>query len=125
MKLNKLLAVFVGLFLTVTDVFAAAPAHPQSVEGSLVHMLPMLVLLVAVFYFLLIRPQSKRAKEHKQLLSDLSVGDEIVTTGGVVGRVVKLKDGFFVLATGKSVEMYFQKNAIHTILPKGTVDIIE
>ena len=82
------------------------------------------LLIIVVFYFLLIRPQSKRAKEHKKLLSNISIGDEIVTTGGIVARVSKLKDSFVVLELSKDNAVTMQKSSIAQILPKGTVDSI-
>lgn len=123
MKLNKFLtALSSGIILSSTAM--AAPAGAPSTGSALMQMLPMFVLLIAVFYFLLIRPQSKRAKEHRKLMAGISIGDEVVTTCGMVGRIVKLKDDFFVLATGKDVQINFQKSAIQAILPKGTIDNI-
>ena len=77
-----------------------------------------------VFYFLLIRPQSKRAKEHKKLLANISIGDEVVTTGGIVARVSKLKDTFVVLQLSGETAITMQKASIAQILPKGTMDSI-
>lgn len=93
-------------------------------EGGLLSMIPMLILFIAVFYFLLVRPQSKRAKEQRELLENLSVGDEVLTTGGIIGRLIKLRDNYVVLSIGKDIEMTFQKAAIASVLPKGTMDSI-
>lgn len=101
---------------------AGAGAHPASASEGFLSMLPMLIIFVAVFYFLLVRPQQKRAKEHKNLMSSLSVGDEIVTTGGIVGRLTELKEQFMVLTIAKDVKITMQKNAIANVLPKGTMD---
>jgi len=112
-------------FFGITDVYAAstaaAGAHPQ--ESGLV-MLLWLVVFVAIFYFLLIRPQTKRAREHKQLLDSVSIGDEVITTGGIAGRVTKLRDNYTVLNIAKDVDITMQKSAIATVLPKGTLENI-
>jgi preprotein translocase subunit YajC len=89
----------------------------------LLSMLPMLLIFAAVFYFLLIRPQSKRAKEQKEMMSGLQLGDEILTSGGVVGKVSKLRDGYISVIIAKDTEVMLQKNAIATVLPKGTLEL--
>ena len=76
---------------------------------------------VLLFYFLLWRPQSKRAKEHKNLLAGLSKGDEVVTNGGVIGRISKLTDDFVVLEISDNVEIKLQRMAVASALPKGTI----
>lgn len=103
----------------------ATPASAPSAAGGILSMLPMLVIFVAVFYFLLIRPQSKRAKEHKQLMDQIGVGDEVVTTGGILGRVNKLRDNFVVLSVAKEAEIVVQKASISAVLPKGTLDSVD
>ncbi|EKD76901.1 MAG: preprotein translocase, YajC subunit [uncultured bacterium] len=112
--------------LGISTAYAAtAPATSTTTpESGFLSVLPMLVIFIAVFYFLLIRPQSKRAKEQRQLLESLAVGDEVLTTGGIIGRLTKLRDGYVVLVVGKDVEMTFQKGAIASVLPKGTMDSI-
>lgn len=77
--------------------------------------------LVILFYFFLIRPQSKRQKEHRQMVSELQKGEEVVTSGGILGKIVELKDDFIVLEIGKDVNMTIQRNAVQTIMPKGTI----
>ncbi|OGT25104.1 MAG: preprotein translocase subunit YajC [Gammaproteobacteria bacterium RIFCSPLOWO2_02_FULL_42_14] len=109
-----------------TTAAATAPAtagHPTG--GSLLSMLPMLIAFIAIFYFLMVRPQTKRAKEHRQLMSSLMIGDEVLTSGGVIGRLSKLRDTYVVLTIAKGVEMTFQRNAIAGVLPKGTLESIE
>ena len=101
---------------------AATTAAPQ--QGSILSALPMLIIFLAVFYFLLIRPQSKRAKEQRQLLNDLAVGDEVLTTGGIIGRIIKLNDNYVVLSISKDYEITFQKGSVASILPKGTMNSI-
>ncbi len=95
-----------------------------STEQQLVSFLPIILMFV-VLYFLMIRPQMKRAKDHKSMLDGLSKGDEVITTGGVVGRVLKLGDSFITLEVGQrdghAVEIPVQKQSIQTLLPKGTL----
>lgn len=100
----------------------AAGTHMKS-GGSSMSMLLMLFLVVA-FYFLLVRPQTKRAKEHKQLVEKVSVGDEVVTTAGILGRVKSMDDTYVVLSVG-TTELTLQKNALASVLPKGTLDSIQ
>ena len=82
--------------------------------------LPMVAIFV-VFYFLLIRPQQKRSKETKAMLSSLQKGDEVVTAGGIVGRVTKLTDAYATVEVATNVEMTVQRSAISLMLPKGTI----
>ena len=93
---------------------AAAPA------GSGVGSMFMFGMLFVVFYFFLIRPQMKQAKEHKTMVESLSKGDEVVTTGGMLGRINKVGDNFLVLEIAKDIEVKVQKNAVSATLPKGT-----
>ncbi|WP_267256778.1 preprotein translocase subunit YajC [Coxiella endosymbiont of Ornithodoros maritimus] len=116
MSLLSVLGVGVAYAAPVT---AQAP-HP----GGFWSMLWLSLLLILVFYFLLIRPQTKRAKEHRQLLERISLGDEVVTTGGVVARISRLKDNFVVLEISKGTEITVQKASIASVLPKGTIDFI-
>ena len=98
-----------------------------STEQQLLGFLPI-VLMFVVLYFLMIRPQMKRAKEHKQMLDALSKGDEVVTAGGIVGKVTKVGDGYVTLEVAQrgdeAIEMQMQKQAIQTLLPKGTIKAI-
>lgn len=80
-----------------------------------------LILLFVIFYFFLIRPQQKRQKEHQKLLSALSKGDEIVTSGGVVGTIAKVEDDFVVCQVGNGVQLRFQRPSVVATLPKGTL----
>lgn len=107
--------------LGISDAYAAS-AVQATPEGGVLSALPMLLLFIVAFYFLIVRPQSKRAKEQRQLMESLTVGDEVLTTGGIIGRLTKLRDNYVVLIVGKDIEMIFQKNAIATILPKGTLE---
>jgi preprotein translocase subunit YajC len=81
----------------------------------------LIVAMFAVLYFLMIRPQMKRAKEHKALIEGLQKGDEVVTAGGVLGRVSKVGDAHLSLEVAPNVEIQVQRAAVQTILPKGTI----
>lgn len=93
--------------------------------SSFLHMLPMLIIFIVVFYFLLVRPQTKRAKEQKNLLDSLAIGDEVMSAGGIIGRITKFKDNYAVMEIAKGVEITVQKNSIATVLPKGTMSSME
>ena len=80
-----------------------------------------IILMFAVLYFLMVRPQMKKAKEHKALLDALAKGDEVVTQGGLAGRLTKVGDDFVTLAITDNVEIQMQKPAITLVLPKGTL----
>ena len=104
----------------VGNAMAAPAAGGASGYSSLI----MMVLFGVVFYFLLIRPQSKRAKEHKNMLEAIQKGDEVVTSGGIIGKVNKITDNFIVLNVASGVEMKFQKHAVTASLPKGTIKAV-
>ena len=102
-----------------------APAYAQAAGSTgtgdlLTTMLPMIAIFV-VFYFLLIRPQQKKAKEHRLMLDALEKGAEIVTAGGIVGRVSKLTDQFVTVEVADGVEVTLQRQAVSQLLPKGTM----
>jgi preprotein translocase subunit YajC len=96
---------------------AAAAAGPMD---SVMQFLPI-ILMFAVLYFLMVRPQMKKAKEHKALLEALGKGDEVVTQGGLAGRITKVGDDFITIAIAENVEIQMQKGAISLVLPKGTL----
>lgn len=97
----------------------AQDAAPQG--GGLVGFLP-LILIFVVFYFMLIRPQMKRAKEHRKLVADLSKGDEVVTNGGLLGKITGLGDSFVTVRLADGVEIKLQRHAVANVMPKGTID---
>ncbi len=105
--------------MLISDAFAQAAASAQS-EGSLMSLLP-LILIFAVFYLLLIRPQSKRAKEHKQMIEALQRGDEIITNGGELGLILNVSESYVVVEIAPNVEVTLLKTAVQTLLPKGTL----
>ena len=104
----------------ISSAFAqtAAPAAASASDNS---FLFMLIPMFAIMYFLVIRPQQKRAKEQKELIAGLAKGDEIVTTGGVIGRISKLGESYVHIETGSNVELQIQRSTIVQILPKGTM----
>ncbi|EAR21185.1 preprotein translocase subunit YajC [Nitrococcus mobilis] len=79
------------------------------------------IALIAIFYFLLIRPQQKRAKEHKKLVANLGKGDEVITNGGLMGQITDVGEGYAALEIADGVEVRIQKSAVAQVLPKGTV----
>lgn len=84
----------------------------------------MIVAIFVLFYIMLIRPQSKRAKQHKDLVSNLKKGDEIVTAGGILGKVVSIDEQYIKLSPSQGVEIVLQRNSVSTVLPKGTIESI-
>ena len=105
----------------ISQAFAqSAPAATGDAQSSLLSLLP-LVLMFVVLYFIMIRPQMKRQKEHKAMVEALAKGDEIVTAGGVLGRVSKLGDTFLSIEVANGVELQVQRTAIVQVLPKGTI----
>jgi preprotein translocase subunit YajC len=98
---------------------AWAQSAPAGQPDPLTSFLP-LILIFAVFYFLLIRPQTKRAKEHKKMVSELKNGDEVVTSGGVLGRIVEAGDQFLTLEVADGVNLKIQRNTVAAVMPKGT-----
>ena len=101
---------------------ALASAQDAGAQGmSVMDQIIFFAGFILIFYFLIWRPQSKRAKEHKALMSGLNKGDEVVTSGGVAGRITKVTDDFIVLEVADNVEMKIQKVAVAAALPKGTL----
>ena len=103
--------------IPVANAQAAAPAAAPSMMSTL--LFP--VILIAIMYFLMIRPQMKRQKEHKAMLDKLSKGDEVITSGGIAGTVVAMSDAFITVEVASGVQLRVQKGAIASVLPKGTL----
>jgi preprotein translocase subunit YajC len=103
--------------------FFISPAWAQAAGGSSastwLNMLP-LVLIFVVFYFLLIRPQTKRAKEHREMVAKLAAGDEVVTNGGILGRISEIDDSFVTLEVAPKITIRVQRFQVTQLMPKGT-----
>jgi len=97
----------------------AQTAAPASGGGEFNYIL--ILAMMAVFFFVMVRPQMKRAKETKTMLAALAKGDEVVTVGGVLGRISKIGDTYVHIETGSNVELQIQRSAIVQVLPKGTL----
>lgn len=105
----------------ISSAFAqAAPAAGGDMQSSLMSMLP-LVLMFVVLYFLMIRPQMKKQKEHRAMIDALAKGDEVVTGGGMLGKVTQLGDGYLSVEIASGVEIQIQRSAVVQVLPKGTI----
>ena len=103
--------------------FFIASAYAQdgaAPGGGLIGFLPLIVIFV-LFYFLLIRPQTKKQKEHKAMVDALATGDEIVTAGGVLGKVTEVDEQFVTVEVARDVAVRVQRHTIAAVLPKGTV----
>ena len=110
--------------MLISNAFAqAAPAAAQDPMSSITGMVPLIFMFV-VLYFLMIRPQMKRAKEHKALLEGLQKNDEVLTQGGIVGKVVSLSDSYVTVEVAANTQIIVQKQAIGAVLPKGTIKSI-
>jgi len=81
----------------------------------------MMILMFVVLWFIMVRPQMKRAKEHKALVENLQKGDEVVAGGGLIGRITKVSDAYVTLEIAENTEIVVQRQAVQTVLPKGTL----
>ncbi len=104
----------------ISDALAQVTGATGGGESSLLSMLP-LVLMFVVLYFVMIRPQMKRQKEHRAMIEALAKGDEVVTSGGLLGKVTKMGESFLTLEVASGVELQVQRSSVVTVLPKGTV----
>ncbi|MBV8037075.1 preprotein translocase subunit YajC [Roseateles sp.] len=104
----------------ISNAYAQAAPAAAGPESGLLGMLP-LVLMFVVLYFVMIRPQMKRQKEAKAMIAALAKGDEVVTAGGVIGKISKLGDNFIHLEVANGVEIQIQRGAITQVLPKGSL----
>ena len=100
---------------------AHAQAAGQPAGGGEMFQIFFLIGLFALFYFIAIRPQRKRQKEHADMVAALNKGDEVVTTSGILGKISRLEDNFVVLSVADNVELKFQRSYINAVLPKGTL----
>jgi preprotein translocase subunit YajC len=99
-----------------------ATQAPPTTDGS---FFIMMIGLFVLMYFMIIRPQRKRQKEHDQLMGELSKGDEVVLTSGLLGKVTRIEGDYMIINTGNNIELKFQRFAVHAVLPKGTIKEIE
>ncbi|MEE8058433.1 MAG: preprotein translocase subunit YajC [Pseudomonadales bacterium] len=102
----------------------AQTAGQEAPSEAGIMQLVLMVGLFVMFYFIAIRPQRKRQKEHTELVSNLAKGDEVVTNSGILGKITKLEDNYLVLQVADKVELKFQRAAVHAVLPKGTLKAI-
>jgi preprotein translocase subunit YajC len=100
----------------ISDAFAQGGGEAG---GSLFSLLPLVVIFV-LFYFLLIRPQQKRAKQHKEMVAALAKGEEVVTNGGLLGKVTEVDDNFISLEISNGLNVKVQRQAVSQVMPKGT-----
>ena len=100
----------------------SAYAQSASAQGGSGSFIIMMVLMFAVFYFLLIRPQQKKQKAHMALVSGLSVGDEVLTAGGILGKVVGVSEHYAIVNIDENTEIKIQKSSVSMVVPKGTYD---
>jgi len=97
----------------------AAPAG-----NAFVQLIP-LILIVVIFWFLLIRPQMKRNKQHREMVTSLSNGDEVITSGGILGKITNVGESFISVKLADGLEIKVQKHAVSQVVPKGTIDSAE
>lgn len=103
----------------ISNAYAQAAA-PAGVGGGLMSFLPIILMFV-VLYFLMVRPQMKRQKEQKAMIDALGKGDEVVTAGGIVGKVTKVADAYVTLEVAEGTEIVMQRASVTVLLPKGTI----
>ena len=108
--------------MLIPSAFAQAPAAGG--DAGLMSFLPIILMFV-LLYFLMIRPQMKRAKEHKTMVDALQKGDEVITSGGVLGRITKVTEAYVSVEIAPSTEVSVQKAAVQTLLPKGTIKSLQ
>lgn len=115
---------FLNFFITPAHADVAMPATNAAQPGGGLPLMVMLAVFVGFMYLAVWRPQSKRAKEHRNLITSLAKGDEVMTAGGILGRIVKMTDNYIVIAISENTEMTVQKSSIVSALPKGTIKSI-
>ena len=98
-----------------------AYAQQAAPQGSLIDLWPLVVIFIA-FYFLLIRPQQKKQKAHNEMVSALQVGDEVMTAGGILGRITGVSDHYAVVQISENTEIKVQKSSVAQVVPKGTFE---
>ena len=106
--------------MEILDFFISSAYAQDAQPGGLMSFLPLIIIFI-IFYFLLIRPQMKRAKEHRKLVAELATGDEVVTNGGLLGRITKVGESFVTLELAENVQIRVQRQAVTSVMPKGTI----
>lgn len=109
--------------MLINDAFAQAASSAQD-TADWMSLLPMFGILL-LFYFLLIRPQAKRAKEQKQMVDNLQRGDEVIMNGGILGQVLNVSENYVIIEIAPTIEVTVLKSSVQTLLPKGTLKSIE
>lgn len=109
--------------MLISPAWAQAPAAAP--QGGGIESMLLILAMFAVLYFLMIRPQMKRAKEHKTMVEGLQKGDEVITAGGILGRITKVDDQYVTVSLAEGVEVQMQRHAVQTVLPKGTIKTIQ
>ena len=109
--------------MLINSAWAQAPGG--AAPGGGMESMILIVLMFAVLYFLMIRPQMKRAKEHKSMIDALQKGDEVVTSGGMLGRISKINENYVTIEVSDKVEIQVQRPAVQLVLPKGTIKNIQ
>ena len=109
--------------MLINPAFAQGAGGPAGGAGF--ESLILILLMFAVLYFLMIRPQMKRAKEHKSLIEGLQKGDEVIAAGGVLGRISKVSENYVTLQVADNIEIQVQRPAVQLVLPKGTIKNIQ
>lgn len=109
----------------IPSAYADSMTGPGAQQGGSFSFLMMALVMVAFLYFAVWRPQNKRAKEQQALLESLAKGDEIVTIGGVLGKIAKIGDQYLTITVANNIEIAIQKSSVATVLPKGTLKSIE
>lgn len=108
------------MFISSAFAQTAPAAAGGDMQSSLMSMLP-LVLMFVVLYFVMIRPQMKKQKEHRAMIEALAKGDEVATVGGMLGKVTKVGEGYLTLEVAPNVEVQIQRSAVVLVLPKGSI----
>ena len=110
--------------MLINTAYAQASGAPAGGGGGIESMI-LIVLMFGVLYFLMIRPQMKRAKEHKTMIDALQKGDEVVAAGGVLGRISKINENYVTLQVSDNIEIQIQRPSVQLVLPKGTLKNIQ
>lgn len=111
--------------MSVSMLISPAWAQGSGAQGGGIESILLILAMFAVLYFLMIRPQMKRAKEHKALIDGLQKGDEVVTAAGILGRITKVDEQHVTVVIAENVEVQMQRQAIQIVLPKGTIKTIQ